>query len=100
MWFELPPSPAAVGLYDFWTIERDALERVDSNEDYSAVCVDTVLGVAVADGMQDWDVLDEGVGRHEATHRRARSGGTGSPNHQLFRAGGDCAGEEGLLCPP
>lgn len=51
MWFELPPSPAAVGLDDFWTIERDALERVDSDEDYSTVCVDTVLGIAVADGM-------------------------------------------------
>lgn len=51
MWFELSPSPAAVGLDDFGTIERDALERVDSDEDYSTVGIDTVLGIAVSDGM-------------------------------------------------
>lgn len=47
------PSPATVGLDDLRTIKRYALERVDSDEDYSAVGVDTVLGVAISNGMEN-----------------------------------------------
>ncbi len=47
-------SPAAVvRLDDFRTIEGDALEGIDGNEDDSGVRVDAVLAVTIADGVKD-----------------------------------------------
>ena len=54
MGFELSSSATIVGLDDFWTVECDALEGVDSNEDDSGVCVDAVLGITIADCVKDW----------------------------------------------
>ena len=53
MWFEFASPPAVVCLYDFRTIESDALEGVHGNEDDSGIRVDAVLGVTIADCVKD-----------------------------------------------
>lgn len=56
MGFELASPAAIVCLDNFWAIEGDALEGVDSDEDDTGVGVDTVLCVTIADGMKDCGV--------------------------------------------
>lgn len=51
--FQVTLSPAAVSLYDFWTVKGDALEGIDCNKDYAAVGVDAVLRITVSNGMKD-----------------------------------------------
>lgn len=53
MRLELTPPPSTVGLDDFRSIESNALERIDCNEHNSAVSVDTMLSVTIADCMED-----------------------------------------------
>lgn len=54
MRFQVASSPTTVGLYDFWTIKADSLERINSDEDDAGVRVDAMLSVAVTDCMQNW----------------------------------------------
>ena len=54
MWLEFASPSTVVCLDDFGTIESDALEGVDSNEDDPGVRVDAVLGVTIADCVKDW----------------------------------------------
>lgn len=51
--FKLSSPPSAVGLDNLGSIESDALERVDGNEDDSTVCVDAMLGIAIPDCMKN-----------------------------------------------
>ena len=52
--FEFTPSPAIVGLNDFWAVQGDALEGIDGNEDDTGICIDAMLGVTIADGVKDY----------------------------------------------
>ena len=56
MWLEFASPSTVVCLDDFGTIESDALEGVDSNEDDPGVRVDAVLGVTIADCVKDWRI--------------------------------------------
>jgi len=53
MGLQLAPLPATVGLNDFRSIECDALEGVNGDENNSTVGVDAMLGVTIADGVED-----------------------------------------------
>jgi hypothetical protein len=58
MGFKFSSPAPTVGLDDFGTIECDALEGIDSYEDNSAVSVDTMLSIAVADRVKHYTELD------------------------------------------
>lgn len=52
MWLQFSTPPTAVRLDNFGAIESDALERVDGNENNTAVCVDAMLGISISDGVK------------------------------------------------
>lgn len=53
MRLQLPSPPPTICLNNLWAIECNALERVDRDQDYTTVGVDAMLGIAVADSMQN-----------------------------------------------
>lgn len=48
---ELASLPPTIRLDDFWPIKSDTLERVHRNEHDPAICIDTVLRIAIPDRM-------------------------------------------------
>ena len=57
MWLQLASPPTTVRLNNFRAIERNTLKRVDRDQNYATVGVDTMLGIAVANGMQNCAIL-------------------------------------------
>ena len=53
MGLELSSPPATVCLDNLGAIESDTLEWVDGNKHNSTICVDAVLRISVADGVED-----------------------------------------------
>lgn len=53
MWLQLASPTTTICLNDLGAIERDALEGIDSDEDDSTVGIDAMLGIAIANGMQN-----------------------------------------------
>jgi hypothetical protein len=54
MRLELAPPPSTVGLNNFRSIESNALKRIDSNENNSAVSINAMLSVTIANRMKDY----------------------------------------------
>lgn len=55
MGLQFPPLPPTVCLDDLGSIKSDALEWVNSDQYNAAVGIDTVLGVAIANGMKNFE---------------------------------------------
>jgi hypothetical protein len=49
--FQITSPPTVIRLNNFRTIEGDTLEGIDSDQNDTAVCVDAVLNIAIANGM-------------------------------------------------
>lgn len=55
MRFELSPLPSTVGLDNLGSIECDALERIDSDEHNTTICVNAMLRISIANSVQNWN---------------------------------------------
>ena len=75
MGLELSSPPATVCLDNLGAIESDTLEWVDGNKHDSTICVDAVLRISVADGVEDCIRVSESDGEHAKgadAYRRVR----------------------------
>ena len=57
MRLQLSSSPPTICLDNLRAIECNTLERVDRDQNYTTIGVDTMLRIAVADGMQNYVAL-------------------------------------------
>lgn len=58
MRLEFPSPSTAVCLNDLWTIKSDSLERIHGYKDNARVCINAMLGIAIANGMENWNAND------------------------------------------
>ena len=54
MWFEISSPSSTVRLYDLGAIHGNALKRVHRNQNDATIGVDTMLCIAVPNGVEDW----------------------------------------------